>query len=199
MMCPRCGFHSLYLSFLVSTELLRSVNWCLWGSFQPLLFQFFYTIILLSFYSGIPITLFQTTWIICKALLIFLQSFFFPPFSRLGKLNLQVNYLFSVTFNLILTLLWFFFSLQLMYFVLEIPCHSCHLFVCFGCTHDMQKFHGQRSKLHHSSNLLSSDNARSLTARPPANSLHVIILLIISISPLKFHSVSIHDVLIFLS
>jgi len=35
--------------------------------------------------------------------------------------------------------------------------------------HGMEKFLGQGLNLHHSSDL-SSDNARSLTARPPGNS-----------------------------
>ena len=43
-------------------------------------------------------------------------------------------------------------------------------FFFFGCTHDVQKFPGRGSNLHHSINLShSSDSARSLTTRPSGN------------------------------
>ena len=42
----------------------------------------------------------------------------------------------------------------------------------FGCAHGMQKFPGQGSDLHH-----SSDNAGSLTTKPPGNSTFKILLM----------------------
>ena len=58
--------------------------------------------------------------------------------------------------------------------VLFVCLFAC-LLVCFGCVHGMQTFPSQRSNPHHSSNLShSSDNAGSLTARPPGNPIAVL-------------------------
>ena len=50
---------------------------------------------------------------------------------------------------------------------------SCLIFFFFffGDTHDMEKFPGEKSNLCH-----SSDNAESLTTRPPGNSWSVLLL-----------------------
>ena len=56
---------------------------------------------------------------------------------------------------------------------------SVFVLFCFlyAHAHNMQKFPGQGSNPHHSSNSIhSSDNARFLTARPPGNSLSVVFI-----------------------
>ena len=58
----------------------------------------------------------------------------------------------------------------LMYFTAYVPPEATLLFFFFGCTCGMWKFLGQGLNLSH-----GSDNAESLTARPPGNSLNLLL------------------------